>query len=871
MPIKKDSSKQAARATNQSGLLTSTEHNNALNALSSFLHDHRAKKGEPATHNSMGQPLGSFYVPKDDMPLFMSYYTAAVMEGHRPAIVEAHKSISPMVIDLDFRQTTPDRLYTYDTISRLVKSILCIIVRFIEQPIYTCYVLEKPTPRLDPKSGKYKDGIHIHFPDVITVPALQHLIRNIFLQEESIVFADYDNDPSAIYDECVIDRNGWFMYMSKKSDEPAPWNVTYKFIFDGTHKGNSCVHKPDVSALSVPDLIRELSIRWDVTDESHYNADGLQAIKTASRPMLQTHTIQTSTLPTTTATTTTTTSIELAKQLVGMLAVRRAAEYEDWMRVGWALHNTNTDALFDTWVEFSKRCPQKFSHSECVKKWAGMRDKGTLTIRTLKCFAREDNPVAYSALSTLFPDHLTVAGSDYEDGDTFESIRTRSGAYDYAPIKELFERTHFKVFSPVCFVRDEQHSSTHNDNSTFVMYSERELCTVYKNVHVRQTKTNAKGETVEETKRFIELWLNDPTMRNYMTMDFLPPPNVCPENIYNMWHGFAVDSKKVPSSKNVAPFKNHISILVNHCSHAFEYFTSWLAQIVQAPGKLSKICVVLKSEQGCGKNIFLDTFAAIIGEEYYYETANPEYDLFSRFSLARKNKLLIDLNETNGKDTFKNNNQFKAMITDNKFQYEAKSINSITLRNFNRFIATTNNDTPIKIEAGDRRFVVFESSSEKKGKMNYFKDFIEYMADASNQVAIMEYLRSIDLTDYDWENNRPFTETYNTIRYACTCYILRFLEAIYNDHANDTAQTVSIKAREMFGLYKTWFADACPGKSVDYTEMHFGAKLSTYSQSSPTAVLKRKKMDGNYYVFYLPDLKPFLKSHGLLIDTLAFT
>ncbi|RNF18732.1 DNA repair protein RAD50 [Trypanosoma conorhini] len=49
---------------------------------------------------------------------------------------------------------------------------------------------------------------------------------------------------------------------------------------------------------------------------------------------------------------------------------RSAESYDVWVRVGLALHNfSNEDHVFEEWVRFSLKCPQKYSRESCRKKW----------------------------------------------------------------------------------------------------------------------------------------------------------------------------------------------------------------------------------------------------------------------------------------------------------------------------------------------------------------------------------------------------------------------------------------------------------------------------------------------------------------------
>ena len=56
--------------------------------------------------------------------------------------------------------------------------------------------------------------------------------------------------------------------------------------------------------------------------------------------------------------------INIAKKLVSIMSIRRASEYNLWLNVGFALHNTS-NSLFSTFIEFSKKCIDKFDFESC--------------------------------------------------------------------------------------------------------------------------------------------------------------------------------------------------------------------------------------------------------------------------------------------------------------------------------------------------------------------------------------------------------------------------------------------------------------------------------------------------------------------------
>ena len=85
--------------------------------------------------------------------------------------------------------------------------------------------------------------------------------------------------------------------------------------------------------------------------------------------------------------------IKLVRDLVNILNKKRADNYEDWIKLGWCLHNINKEELLIDWKEFSKESG-KYNEGECEKLWLKMRCDG-LNIGTLKMWAKKDNSVEY--------------------------------------------------------------------------------------------------------------------------------------------------------------------------------------------------------------------------------------------------------------------------------------------------------------------------------------------------------------------------------------------------------------------------------------------------------------------------------------------
>lgn len=356
---------------------------------------------------------------------------------------------------------------------------------------------------------------------------------------------------------------------------------------------------------------------------------------------------------------------------------------------------------------------------------------------------------------------------------TFTSFMEIEDKTVYSYMKKDFELTHFKVMRPVMYVEI-------LDNGDFYIRDESEMKKAFR--HLKTIKD-------EKGMDFITPWMDDPNIKTYDTIDFLPPPLVCPENTFNMWKGFAIEHKGATNSGNIEPFLEHSRILVNHDEKSLHYLLCFLAQIVQSPGTTVGTALLFKSEQGAGKNVFIDFLTKMLGEDLCYETANPVQDLWSRFSLGRKNRILINVDETSGKDTYQFAEQLKNMITSKTLNYEKKGIDPITLRNFNRLIFTTNNANSLKIEQGDRRYAVFECSNEKKGNKKYFDDLVAYFDEPDNQKAVFEYLKDYNISNVDWINDRPITELYKNIQESSLPIHIKFFMYMYENNGIDYKMT----------------------------------------------------------------------------------
>lgn len=371
--------------------------------LVNFMNKMKSIKDSTFTHTSITEPAGSFYIQTKDVDTFHRLYKNALNRGCSLFLTEKHKDISPILIDFDFRFKDKEdlsRKYSYDIIDDVISKYIAKIGNYIKLPEEVeVIILEKEAPVYDEKKKCVKDGIHIIFPNVVTRPSIQYITRNELLEEYERILKpiNADNDVSDIFDECVIMKNNWQMYGSKK-----PTSTSYKVSKHWIYNGSNKVYEKEL--LNDEEYVDILSIRnkykeTEVTEISEYKTkiikfdNELKSIvdKRESKKKLHKKIIQTndSTFEPTCD------ELDLVKRLILILNDSRVNTYGDWIRLGWCLRNIHYD-LLPQWEEFSKRS-KKYEVGVCDMLWYKMREGG-LGIGTLHMWAKHDNPTEYSKI-----------------------------------------------------------------------------------------------------------------------------------------------------------------------------------------------------------------------------------------------------------------------------------------------------------------------------------------------------------------------------------------------------------------------------------------------------------------------------------------
>jgi P4 family phage/plasmid primase-like protien len=357
-----------------------------------FLQNHIAGHNEPFTHTGLSPMIGKYFIPPEHLDLFYKYYVKSLKKNEVLSLTEMHEDISPLLVDIDLRfqeSIGTERQYTLDDIKQLMRIYFEQINKYFRftSPCLG-YVFEKDSPvRFQ---GNIKDGIHFIFPTICSKPDVQYQIReniiSLLQDTQCISGIGFKNPIEDVIDKAIIMKNPWLMYGSCKPNQEA-YKLTH--VFDE----NMTEHEhPNIATLPRLLSIRNCACETELKTSVNFvdSKPKKQVFNTLSK------------------------EANAAIDLVNILSKHRADNYEEWIELGFCLHNIDTN-LLQTWIEFSKISP-KFQDGACEKLWKNFKNEG-LTIASLYRWAKIDNPekfkeIKHNEISQLLQESLS--GTNYD-------------------------------------------------------------------------------------------------------------------------------------------------------------------------------------------------------------------------------------------------------------------------------------------------------------------------------------------------------------------------------------------------------------------------------------------------------------------------
>ena len=376
---------------------------------------------------------------------------------------------------------------------------------------------------------------------------------------------------------------------------------------------------------------------------------------------------------------------------------------------------------------------------------------------------------------------------------------------------------------------------------------------------------------------FFPYWLEDPNRLTYKEVKFVPRLEYN-EEIFNSFKGFNYDNEKIKYEEEpevVKVFKEHLALLTNYEDNSVEYLMNYIAHLLQKPWELPKTAIIFKSKQGFGKDTIVDFIQNLIGKQHILRTAEMD-DIFGTYNVGIRDKLVLQMNEVEGKDGFSNKEKIKNFITEENTIIREKYISQYDQINYMRLFILSNNLNPIEISPDDRRFTVFKAHHKKPTKKYFDTLHDDYRKNPEQMQILFNYLMSLDISKFDPRNDRPITEAYKTMQEHNQNPIYKFLhdnfinddwkenfDPMFECKKRKNKEEILVQSTPFYYCYKNYLQ----GEDMGYLVPTFKIIKTILADIGITK--QQKKINGknsDWYVIDIEELKDQLSSYNLEED-----
>ncbi len=339
------------------------------------------------THVSMFKHKGKFCIDRNKRDKFWDAYSGAIEADPQVkfGIAEKPQAYLPVLVDVDIRrkmdddEDTPISIYTKEHVKKLIEVYQNVLKQILEEHTdeeLVCVFLSKKPYLTRMKDGIYtKHGFHLHFPNIFLgrVDHEVHLIPRIKDQvAKNKIFADVGFVDSASLIDTSYCKVPWLLYGGSKAENKDSYLVDTVYdhnirdiSLEDAFEKYKCYDK-DESEIVIKGSVKKNLPR--ILSVILYGRDTKQLKSGLPAPMDINRRIKPKRTREERQDLDFHNNIEMVKRLTSMLSRKRAEDRNEWIRVGWVLYNIGNgcDDARDIWIDFSRKCDDKFEESECI-------------------------------------------------------------------------------------------------------------------------------------------------------------------------------------------------------------------------------------------------------------------------------------------------------------------------------------------------------------------------------------------------------------------------------------------------------------------------------------------------------------------------
>ena len=195
------------------------------------------------------------------------------------------------------------------------------------------------------------------------------------------------------------------------------------------------------------------------------------------------------------------------------------------------------------------------------------------------------------------------------------------------------------------------------------------------------------GEDSKGTPKYMSAgrwWRHHEARRQYETIVFAPERQV-PKGVYNLWQGFAVESRPGDCELFLEHLREHVC--AGNAAH-YEYLMGWMARAVQRPASPGEVAIVLRGGRGVGKGFFAKAFGELFGQ-HFMQVSNSSH-LVGNFNAHLRDLVVLFADEAFYANDKKHESILKTLVTEDTMAVESKGVDIETGPNYIHLIMASN-------------------------------------------------------------------------------------------------------------------------------------------------------------------------------------
>jgi hypothetical protein len=238
----------------------------------------------------------------------------------------------------------------------------------------------------------------------------------------------------------------------------------------------------------------------------------------------------------------------------------------------------------------------------------------------------------------------------------------------------------------------------------------------------------------------IDVWRTHTGRRTYKRIRFSPKAG---NDDLNLWGPIPCKGEEGPCDEVLEFIRD---VIADGDAAKADYLVQWIAHLVQYPEVKSSVVPVIIGAQGSGKGLLTEGFLGAIFGPYYYLIDSTDR-ILSRFNADQTRRFLTVLDESTWGRNHTVANKLKQLTGSAMMQVEEKFGDTYNIENFSRYIITSNDLDCVRIDEGNRRYLVFETAAPRD--ISYYGMLWDKIREGSLVRRFFAYLKSLDVSNFN--------------------------------------------------------------------------------------------------------------------------